>query len=120
MEESKRRETDPETRESSEDPGQRLIEYWKKEGEKAQEMEKQMQRGDSIEMKEEIEKRLKQVWEMKESLQAAEAEVAEAPPGRRPSPLRSGRRRPGEETETRTEGAKSKTESIEQCQLTPV
>jgi len=54
MEESKRRETDPETRESSEDPGQRLIEYWKKEGEKAQEMEKQMQRGDSIEMKEEI------------------------------------------------------------------
>ena len=57
-------------------PGQRLIEYWRKEGEeeKARSMERQMRRCDPIEMKEEIEKRLKQVWEMKESLEATEAE----------------------------------------------
>jgi len=105
-------------------PGQRLIEYWKKEGEeeKAQEMEKEMARHDPIEMKEEIEKRLKQVWEMKESLEAAEAEGegAEAPPGESPPALRSGGHSPGEEAETKTERTKSKTESPKQSQLTPV
>ena len=105
-------------------PGQRLIEYWKKEGEeeKARAMEREMQRRDPIEMKEEIEKRFKQVWEMKESLEAAEAEEegAEAPPGQCPPPLRSGGHWPGEETETRTERTKSKTESLKQSQLTPV
>ena len=105
-------------------PGQRLIEYWKKGGEeeKGQEMEKEMARHDPIEMKEEIEKRLKQVWEMKESLEAAEAEEegAEAPPGESPPALRSGGHSPGEEAETKTERTKSKTESPKQSQLTPV
>ena len=98
-------------------PGQRLIEYWRKEGEeeKARSMERQMRRCDPIEMKEEIEKRLKQVWEMKESLEATEAEEEKArgAPGRSPPALRSGRHRPGKKTETRTEKTKSKTESLE-------
>ncbi|MFQ3168461.1 MAG: hypothetical protein ACI8QI_001007 [Limisphaerales bacterium] len=105
-------------------PGQRLIEYWKKGGEeeKGQEMEKEMARHDPIEMKEEIEKRLKQVWEMKESLEAADAEGegAEAPPGESPPTLRSGGLSPGEEAETKTERTKSKTEPPKQSQLTPV
>ena len=87
-----------------------------------EQMEKEMARHDPIEMKEEIEKRLKQVWEMKESLEAADAEEegAEAPPGESPPALRSGGLSPGEEAETKTERTKSKTESPKQSQLTPV
>ena len=85
-------------------------------------MEKERARHDPIEMKEEIEKRLKQVWEMKESLEAADAEGegAEAPPGESPPALRSGGHSPGEEAETKTERTKSKTESPKQSPLTPV
>lgn len=105
-------------------PGQRLIEYWKSKGEeeKAEEMEKEMAGHDPIEMKEEIEKRLKQVWEMKESLEAAEAEEegADVPPGESPPPLRSGGLSPGEEAEIKTERTESKTESPKQSQLTTV
>ena len=72
------------------------------EEEKAQEMEKEMARHDPIEMKEEIEKRLKQVWEMKESLEAAEAkgEGAEAPPGE--SPGKKQRQKPKEQRAKRS------------------
>ena len=98
-------------------PGQRLIEHWKKEGEeeKARAMEREMRSRDPIEMKEEIEKRLKRVWEIKESLEAAEAETEWAEGPRAKAPLRSapGGFRPGEEAKRRKDkNQRTKTKTV--------